>query len=167
MHITLASLEETMTLGHVLGALFTETGTLPIFFYGDLGTGKTTLISALSSSLPGGEHAETSSPSFTLCNMYPTEPPIAHFDLYRQQNGAADESLLDFLDGERHLVLVEWAERLPEFVLPPVRLACEMTAGETGHVARFTPYGLDAERLLAALRTTLRSHPVFSASFRG
>jgi tRNA threonylcarbamoyladenosine biosynthesis protein TsaE len=161
MQIALASVEEITMLGRVLSTLFAEISPLPVFFYGDLGMGKTTLINSLCSSLPGGEDAETSSPSFTLCNMYPTEPPVAHFDLYRQENGAADESLLNFLDGERHLVLVEWAERLPEYALPPTRLACEITAGKNERIVRFTPYGLDAERLLEILQTALRSHTVF------
>ena len=164
MQITLASLEETIALGRVMGDLLADSP-IPVFFYGDLGMGKTTLIGSLSSSLPGGENAETSSPSFTLCNMYPTSPPVAHFDLYRQENGSVDESLLDFLDGERHLVLVEWAERLPEYALPPTRLRCEMAAGENGRTICFTPYGLDAEHVMEALQTALRSHTVFSPAF--
>ncbi|CAK7033591.1 MAG: hypothetical protein DELT_00463 [Desulfovibrio sp.] len=161
MQFILASLDETYTLGRALGALLGKTP-VPVFFYGDLGMGKTTIISALASSLPGGEDAETSSPSFTLCNMYPTEPPVAHFDLYRQENGAADESLLDFLDGERHLVLVEWAERLPQFALPPARLACEITVEAAGRVLRLFAYGQEAERILAELAVALRSNPCFS-----
>lgn len=162
MRIALASLDETRALGRALGDILAAHPPVPVFFYGGLGMGKTTLISALAASLPGGDAAETSSPSFTLCNMYPTTPPIAHFDLYRQESGAADESLLDFLDGERHLVLVEWAERLPGYALPHERLACEITAGETGRVACFTPYGPEAGRILAALRSALRSLPEFS-----
>jgi tRNA threonylcarbamoyladenosine biosynthesis protein TsaE len=135
---------------------------LPVFFYGELGTGKTTLVSAMVRALPGGGDAETSSPSFTLCNMYATEPPVAHFDLYRQKNGSADESLLDFLDGERHLVLVEWAERLPEYALPPDRLACEITAEKGRRRIRLTAFGKDAESFLAAADPASGLHTVFS-----
>lgn len=124
---------------------------LPVFFYGDLGMGKTTLISALVSNLPGGEHAEISSPSFTLCNMYPTTPPVAHFDLYRQDHGVPDETLLDFLDGQRHVVLVEWSERLPEHALPPDRLACGLSPRGDGRSAVLAAFGQEAANLLARI----------------
>lgn len=162
MRLTLASPDETLALGRALGDLFSAYPPIPVLFYGSLGAGKTTLVSALAAGLPGGDKAETSSPSFTLCNMYPTTPPIAHFDLYRQEDTAADETLLDFLDGDRHLVLVEWAERLPAYALPKERLACELTIGETGRVARFIPHGPVARGIVAALRSALPSHPEFS-----
>jgi tRNA threonylcarbamoyladenosine biosynthesis protein TsaE len=140
-------------LGRALAASAAARGPLPVFFYGDLGAGKTTLISALVTSLPGGESAETASPSFTLCNMYATTPPVAHFDLYRQENGSADESLLDFLDEGRHLVLIEWAERLPASALPPERIACALNAAapdaENARTITLVPHGDAAVRLLA------------------
>ncbi len=112
-----------------------------VFFYGSLGMGKTTLVSALVKALPGGEKAETGSPSFTLCNIYPTVPPVAHFDFYRQENSSVDESFLDFLEEERHVVLVEWAERLPPRALPPDRLGCSLTPRGDGRQACLAAYG--------------------------
>ena len=53
-----------------------------ILFYGDLGSGKTTFTRGFIEALPGGENAEVSSPSFTLCNSYPTTPSVIHCDLY-------------------------------------------------------------------------------------
>ena len=158
MVIALPNLEHTRNLGRILGCLMAEQRRpLPVFFYGELGAGKTTLISAIVAALPGGEAAETSSPSFTLCNMYATIPPVAHFDVYRQEKGSADESLLDFLDGERHLVLVEWAERLPEYALPPDRLACTITDTLEGRLVRFTASGREAESFLQLIEPALGS----------
>ena len=152
MDIFLPDSAATESLGHVLGGLMAKRSRpLPVFFYGDLGMGKTMLISAIVKTLPGGENAETSSPSFTLCNMYPTTPPVAHFDVYRQANGSMDERLLDFLDGERHLVLVEWAERLPGHALPPERIQCEILAENDGRRARLTAFGPDAASFLEEL----------------
>ena len=163
MDIALPDPDATRNFGRALGSLMaTRPRPLPVFFYGELGMGKTTLISAMVSALPGGDTAETSSPSFTLCNMYATTPPVAHFDVYRQENNSVDESLLDFLDGERHLVLVEWAERLPEYALPPDRLACVLTAENEGRRARLTAFGAEAAAFLETAGSALRFHAVFS-----
>jgi tRNA threonylcarbamoyladenosine biosynthesis protein TsaE len=126
-----------------------------IFFTGSLGAGKTTLIRALVCSLPGGGDAEVASPGFTLCHLYPTTPPVAHFDFYRQENGYLEESLLDFFEEERHVVLVEWAERLPSYVLAPDRLECVLTVVENGRLARFDAYGR-AFSFLSRLESMMR-----------
>lgn len=163
MEITLADSDATRAFARLLAPLLAGGARLlPVFFYGGLGAGKTTFISALVKALPGGEEAETSSPSFTVCNLYATTPPVAHYDMYRNENNAADESLLDFLDGERHLVLVEWAQRLPEYALPPDRLACEMTAVADARIVRFTAFGRDAENFLRTLRS--RAEPFSRAN---
>lgn len=162
MDIFLPDLAATAAFGQTAARVMAASARLlPVFFYGELGVGKTTLIGELVKALPGGSDAETSSPSFTLCNMYATRPPVAHFDLYRQEDGATDESLLDFLDGERHLVLVEWAERLPEYALPPERLSLAIFARGTGRVVRLAAAGGNAEAFLTALADALRSHAVF------
>lgn len=158
MDILLPDRDATNRLGRTLASVIHDfPRLLPVFFFGNLGMGKTTLVSALVKALPGGDAAETSSPSFTLCNLYPTTPLVAHFDAYRQENGSVDESLLDFLDGERHLVLVEWAERLPEYAFPPQRLHCEITADHDRRRARFTAFGSDAERFLDLVQSMMHT----------
>ena len=152
MHLILPDLAATHSLGQRMASLLSGFPELRAFFFtGDLGMGKTTLISALVSSLPGGDMAEIASPSFNLCNIYPTTPPVAHFDLYRQKNGMADESLLDFLEGERHVVLVEWADRLPCYALPSVRLECALGLEGDARKVDFVPYGDAAADFVAAL----------------
>ena len=165
MNILLPNLEATDCLGQILASAVNESSRLlPIFFFGELGMGKTTLISALVKALPGGNEAETSSPSFTLCNIYPTTPSVAHFDAYRQENDTVDESLLDFLDGERHLVLVEWAERLPEYAFPPQRLHCEITSDKDIRKIQLSAFGPGAERFLDVIQSALDSGIVSSVS---
>jgi len=163
MDFFLQDFSATQRFGHTLGRLLaSRSRPIPVFFYGELGMGKTMLISAIVKALPGGENAETSSPSFTLCNMYATMPPVAHFDVYRQESGSVDESLLDFLDGERHLVLVEWAERLPDHAFPPERLCCEIMAEKDGRRARLTAFGPDATTFLETVHSAIGSHTDFS-----
>lgn len=155
MDIFLADDAATRRLGKALAACLCECKNIKaVFFYGDLGMGKTTLISALTKALPGGADAETGSPSFTLCNIYPTTPPVAHFDFYRQENGSADESFLDFLEEERHVLLVEWAERLPAHALPPHRLDCVLAIKGEGRQVRLTAHGRAAS-LLQCMTTSL------------
>ena len=88
-----------------------------ILLRGELGSGKTTLTRFLVEALPGGDRAEVSSPSFTLCNVYPTTPPVLHCDLYRT-GGAVPDELSETLDAGDMAVVVEWAEHLLVAQLP-------------------------------------------------
>lgn len=91
MDISLPDAESTVEFGRQLGRAlneqYAEGGEQVhiILFYGDLGSGKTTFTRGFIEALPGGENAEVSSPSFTLCNSYPTTPSVIHCDLYRSE----------------------------------------------------------------------------------
>lgn len=52
-------------------------------FYGDMGAGKTTLISKLVKKLNG---QEATSPTFSLVNIYRGKITVNHFDCYRIEN---------------------------------------------------------------------------------
>lgn len=151
---------DTLRLGRVLAlALAAQPGARTLLLSGGLGAGKTTLVRGLVEALPGGDDAEVSSPSFNICNMYPTRPETAHYDLYRleQAPGAAlavaDDALLDLLETEgprRALVIVEWAERLPVDVLPPDRLELTWLPATHGRLITAFARGEAARRVLAA-----------------
>jgi tRNA threonylcarbamoyladenosine biosynthesis protein TsaE len=104
-------------------------GVCPLLISGPLGAGKTTLIRSIVANLPGGEEAEVSSPSFNLVNVYPTQPEVVHIDLYRLGQYGMDESLAEYLDSEQAILLVEWAEFLPDSVVPEnsIRLTIELS----------------------------------------
>ena len=97
MDISLPDAESTVEFGRQLGRAlneqYAEGGEQVhiILFYGDLGSGKTTFTRGFIEALPGGENAEVSSPSFTLCNSYPTTPSVIHCDLYRSEGALPDE----------------------------------------------------------------------------
>ncbi len=101
-----------------------------VFLMGTLGSGKTTFVRHLVSRLPGGENAEIASPSFTLCNIYPTTPKVMHYDLYRLPPGGYDDGLEEAIDAienpeagrEPACLLIEWAENMPEILIPENRL---------------------------------------------
>ena len=107
------NLERMAVLGRALADCLREEASLRcILLRGDLGSGKTTLARFLVEALPGGDRAEVSSPSFTLCNVYPTAPRVLHCDLYRV-GSAVPEEMNEVLDAGDMAVLVEWAEYLP------------------------------------------------------
>jgi len=118
----LDSLRDTERFGAELARLCTKPAPCAVFFQGELGTGKTTLIQAVVRALPGAGQAEISSPSFNIVNFYPTTPPVAHFDLYRLRDASQEESLLEYLGSEEYLLLVEWSEHLPRQYWPQEHL---------------------------------------------
>lgn len=77
-----------------------------VFLSGELGAGKTTLVRGMLGEL--GVHEGVRSPTFTLMQVYETQPPVLHVDLYRVKSYLG-LGLEDYLDS--HLVLIEWPDR--------------------------------------------------------
>lgn len=88
-------------------------------FYGSMGAGKTTFITALCHEL-GVKEDMVNSPTFSLVNIYETDKGenIYHFDFYRLKNPqeAIDFGLYDYFD-TNDLCLMEWPENIEE-ILP-------------------------------------------------
>ena len=156
MTVTLRDADATLELGRVLGAALAQMIEPPaLLLDGDLGAGKTTLTRGLVGSLPGADQAEVSSPSFNLVNLYPTRPPVAHFDLYRLEGLPADPEVLDRLDGKDSLNIVEWPRFLDQRHWPGERLEVSFQPAGSGRLVRLRACGNAAETLLAALRPRL------------
>ena len=84
-----------------------------IAFHGEMGAGKTTIISAIARAL-GVSPEEISSPSFSIINEYRSEATaelIYHFDLYRLQSieQAAEIGVEDYFESGA-LCLLEWPD---------------------------------------------------------
>ena len=164
----LNSLEDTAALAGCMGAtlarfMAVHPGVLlPVFLLmGDLGAGKTTFIRLLVEALPGGENAEVASPSFTLCNVYPTTPEAQHFDLYRLPPGCSDEMLEESLEAGKGLILIEWAEYLPARVFPVDRIEMYWHVQKDARKVSFSGNGSGADFLALMAERLLRESPKY------
>ena len=112
--------EETFDAGRRAGERLAGGETL--LLSGPLGAGKTVFVKGLAAGL-GLDPAEVSSPSFTLVNSYAEgRLPLHHIDLYRLAEGAASAYAVDLeelLTDESAVVVIEWAERMGRYPLPP------------------------------------------------
>jgi len=87
-----------------------------LFFYGEIGVGKTTFIKYFINFLQEKNKAkvqEIPSPTFTLLNEYQIkELIIKHFDLYRIKKKEELNNLDIFEDISNQITLIEWPEIL-------------------------------------------------------
>lgn len=82
---------------------------------GPLGAGKTVLCRGILRGL--GYAGEVASPSYALIHEYhppDTRVPVLHADLYRIENTEEIAELGLLEDGDGQILLVEWAQRLPQ-----------------------------------------------------
>ncbi|MFB1027221.1 MAG: tRNA (adenosine(37)-N6)-threonylcarbamoyltransferase complex ATPase subunit type 1 TsaE [Flavobacteriaceae bacterium] len=100
--------------------ILNQVKTKHILFNGDMGSGKTTLISALVKELGGNDL--TSSPTFSIVNEYEIPNDIVyHFDFYRinDLHEALDMGIEDYFES-KHWNFIEWPDKvydlLPEHV---------------------------------------------------
>ena len=111
---------ETFMLGLRFG--MTLAGGETLLLGGPLGAGKTVFVKGLASGLRI-DVDEVNSPSFTLVNRYDGgRLTLYHLDLYRLPEGAAAAHAVDLdelIADERAVIVIEWAERMGNYRLPP------------------------------------------------
>lgn len=131
----LSDAEATTRLGQAIAPLLAPGEA--VLLYGPLGMGKSTLARGLIRALTSPDE-DVPSPTFTLVQFYESDPPIAHFDLYRltRPEEAFEIGLDEALD--EGCALIEWPERLGEDLgrmLGPDRLTITIAEDGEGRLA--------------------------------
>ncbi|MEZ4916236.1 MAG: tRNA (adenosine(37)-N6)-threonylcarbamoyltransferase complex ATPase subunit type 1 TsaE [Chitinophagales bacterium] len=97
-----------------------------ILFYGEMGSGKTTMIKELVKLL--GSRNEVSSPTFALINLYElnTDEDIVHFDLYRLKDEQELFSIgaIDYIEND-NICLIEWPQLVEPFIETGLKIEIE------------------------------------------
>ncbi len=95
-------------------------------FLGEMGTGKTALISEICKLL--GVTGPVSSPTYALINEYESSPKIFHIDLYRLTTieEALDIGIEEYL-AQNHYCFIEWPQ-LIQPLLPPETVYVKLEA---------------------------------------
>jgi tRNA threonylcarbamoyladenosine biosynthesis protein TsaE len=104
-----------------------------IGFKATMGTGKTTLISAIIRQL--GVEDDINSPTFAIVNEYNTEDGkrILHMDLYRIKNAAEAflRGIPDLFDSDFDYCFVEWPDQVEE-IMPSSTQYIQIKTSEDG-----------------------------------
>lgn len=115
--ITILSIEELPLVAKWLDGQIAESGRPIVALYGEMGAGKTTLISQFCK-LRGAVQTATS-PTFSIINTYDTPlGSIFHFDLYRieDERAAQELGLSEYFYNDHSLSLLEWPENIEKFI---------------------------------------------------
>ena len=103
-------------LSRTAKAILNQVKSKNILFYGEMGSGKTTLISALVKELGGTN--KTSSPTFSIVNKYEvTNDFVYHFDFYRinDQYEALDMGIEEYFRSE-YWNFIEWPDKISDLI---------------------------------------------------
>jgi tRNA threonylcarbamoyladenosine biosynthesis protein TsaE len=114
-----SSEHDTFNLGRQIGERLN--GGEILLLSGPLGAGKTIFVKGVCAAL-GIETAEVTSPTFTLVNPHIGRLRLYHIDLYRLDEGATAAHAVDLdelVGDEAAVIVIEWAERLGRYPLPP------------------------------------------------
>jgi len=123
-------------------------GGMRLYFRGELGSGKSTLIRGLLRGL--GIQAKVKSPTYTLVELYVVSRlNLYHFDFYRflDAHEFEDAGLADYFHGEG-VCLVEWPDRAGD-ALPPPDLELSLAYSGTGREISVRAHSAAGERCLA------------------
>tara|TARA_B100001564_G_scaffold330657_1_gene316038 strand:+ start:245 stop:697 length:453 start_codon:yes stop_codon:yes gene_type:complete len=97
-----------------------------IFFYGEMGVGKTTFIRYLINQLQKKNNqkiTEVTSPTFNLLNEYQIDDlVIKHYDLFRLKHKSEILNLNIFENNEKFITFIEWPELIDKKLIKTIDL---------------------------------------------
>ena len=132
---------ETEEAGYEIGRRLKAGDTVAL--YGDLGTGKTTMVKGIARAF-GIAGRDVTSASFTIIAEYRSDPPFFHVDLYRieTERDVDGTGIWDFI-GKGSVAVIEWAEKLGDQLTRDFIRVYISAAGEDRREIRIE--GLDEE----------------------
>lgn len=144
----MASLDDVGTVATELIAL---AGKVNVWlFYGEMGSGKTTLINAIVKAL--GFNDAVSSPTFSIVNEYRgqnDDDKIFHFDFYRikSETEAYDIGIEEYFYSG-HFCFVEWPEKIPNLIpITHAKITLEIEDNTHRTIAVFLHDGKEKNRI--------------------
>jgi tRNA threonylcarbamoyladenosine biosynthesis protein TsaE len=131
----------------------------PLFIalYGDLGAGKTTLVSGALEALGVASHAR--SPTYTLIEPYEAaQVTLYHLDLYRL-GAPADLEMLGVRDllNSQSVLFIEWPERGAGFLPTPSLVIRIVYAGEDAREVTLQAEDRQGQELLSVVKSQVSS----------
>ena len=153
--VTTSSPSQTQMLGILLGEEIA--GPTVILLSGDLGAGKTCFTQGVARGLGVPADEPITSPTYTLMNQYRGRLSLYHFDLYRlsHSDDLMDIDLEDAVAGDG-VVVVEWADRFPEYQIEGLEVHIGYLQGES-RCLELAARTRDGENLLSALEKRWQS----------
>ena len=119
-----------------------------ICLYGELGSGKTVFAKAFGHAM--GIDGVTSS-TFNIIKEYNGELPLYHMDVYRLEDGNADNLGIEEYFTKGGVTIIEWADLIQDY-LPEERLEIRFSVlDENKRVIKIIPYGEKYEELCEAV----------------
>lgn len=155
MQLISNSIDKTLSIGRAIARKLKKGDIICLF--GELGSGKTTLIKGIASGL-GVLGPEVTSPTFILMREYANgRLPFYHFDLYRIKTAkdilglGYEEYLYD-----QGVAAIEWADRLG-YLLPKEYLKVELLIkAPKSRLFRFKAFGKRYKELLDKISEDIR-----------
>ncbi len=112
--------DDTENIGFKLGKILKAGDVAGL--YGELGSGKTTMVKGIASAF-GISRSDITSASFTIITEYQSDPPFFHIDLYRVEKGndLDNTGIWEYIRDDS-VSVIEWAEKAED--------------GLTGHIIK-------------------------------